>query len=52
VNIDERLEKLTARHEALAQILEILTHGLADFKTTTAEAITGLRDSVSGLGIP
>lgn len=28
VTIEERLEKLTARHEALTQTVEVLTHDL------------------------
>jgi hypothetical protein len=33
MNIDERLEKLTDRHEALTLSLELLTSGVQDLKT-------------------
>jgi hypothetical protein len=33
MNIDERLEKLTERHEALTLSLELLSHEVRDLKT-------------------
>ena len=33
MNIDERLEKLAERHEALAQTVEILTRDIQDLKS-------------------
>ena len=41
MTIDERLEKLTERHEALSQSLELLTHDVAT-----------LHSSVQALGAP
>ncbi len=32
MNIDDRLEKLAQRHEALAQSVELLTRGLAEMR--------------------
>jgi hypothetical protein len=45
MNIDERLEKLTERHEALTLSLELLTSGVQDLKTAAqqdGENIRGL----------
>jgi archaellum component FlaC len=38
MTIDERLDRLTERHEALAQSLEILTHDVRETRLT-AEAL-------------
>jgi hypothetical protein len=37
MNIDERLEKLTERHEALTLSLERLTRDVQDLKTTSQQ---------------
>jgi hypothetical protein len=49
LNIDERLEKLAARHEALAQSLEILTHDVETLKDTVREQNSGVMSILQGL---
>jgi len=49
VNIDERLDRLTTRHEALTQTVEILTHDvstLRDTMNTMNASLATLRDTV------
>jgi len=45
MDIDERLERLTRRHEALTQTVELLTNDLSDIKVLVndiAEGTAGL----------
>ena len=49
MNVDERLDRLTERHEALAQSLEILTHDVREPRATVevdAENIRALAGAV------
>ena len=41
MNIDQRLERLTERHEALTQSLELLASGLTNLKTYVGEIAEG-----------
>ncbi|MFZ0704847.1 MAG: hypothetical protein WAM71_04530 [Candidatus Korobacteraceae bacterium] len=41
MTIDERLEKLTARHEALTQTVELLTRDIDGMKTYISEIAEG-----------
>ena len=41
MNIDERLERLTQRHEALAQTVELLTKDLCDMKVLVHDIAEG-----------
>lgn len=41
MNIDERLEKLVERHEALTQSVEMLTSDLRDLKTLVNDIAEG-----------
>ena len=41
MTIDERLERLTERHEALTQSLELLASGLTNLKTYVGEIAEG-----------
>jgi len=49
LNLDERLEKLAARHEALARSLEILTHDVETLKGTVREQNPGVMSILQGL---
>ena len=40
MNIDQRLDRLTERHEALTQTVELLAHEIAELKSVTAELQT------------
>ena len=42
MNIDERLEKLTERHEALSQSLELMAHMHTEFERQTSQKIQAL----------
>jgi len=45
MNIDERLERLTGRHEAPTQIIELLTHDVSELRAaidTDAQNIRAL----------
>jgi len=48
VDIDERLAKLTERHEALVISLEILTHDVEGLKASSASLRDAARDSLQG----
>lgn len=37
MNVDERIEKLTARHEALAQSMELTHHDIQDLLKVTRQ---------------
>jgi archaellum component FlaC len=41
MDIDERLERLTQRHEALTQTVELLTKDLSDMKVLVNEIAEG-----------
>jgi archaellum component FlaC len=41
MDIDERLERLTQRHEALTQTVELLTKGLSDMKVLVNDIAEG-----------
>ena len=41
MDIDERLERLTQRHEALAQTVELLTKDLPDMKVLVNDIAEG-----------
>ena len=41
MNIDERLERLTQRHEALTQTVELLTKDLSDMKVLVNDIAEG-----------
>ncbi|MGH9432977.1 MAG: hypothetical protein ACRD3T_15685 [Terriglobia bacterium] len=41
MDIDERLERLTQRHEALTQTVELLTKGLSDMKVLVNDMAEG-----------
>jgi len=41
MDIDERLERLTQRHEALAQTVELLTRGLSDMRVLVNDIAEG-----------
>jgi archaellum component FlaC len=41
MNIDERLERLTERHEALTQTVELLTKDLSDMKVLVNDIAEG-----------
>jgi archaellum component FlaC len=41
VDIDERLERLTQRHEALTQTVELLTKDLSDLKVLVNDIAEG-----------
>jgi len=41
MNIDERLELLTERHEALTQTVELLTRDLSDMKVLVNDVAEG-----------
>jgi hypothetical protein len=43
MNIDERLEKLTERHEALTLSLELLTHEVRDLHAVTQQDAENIR---------
>jgi archaellum component FlaC len=43
MTIDERLEKLTERHEALTLSLELLTRDVQDLKVATAHDAENIR---------
>jgi len=47
MTIDERFERLTERHEALTQSMELFQHDMAETRAAAAErdAITGARIS-------
>ena len=47
MTIDERIEKLTERHEALAQSVEILTMDLRTQQTIVAQLVGGIQDLVT-----
>jgi archaellum component FlaC len=52
VTIDERLEHLVERHEALTQTVELLTHDIAELRSITTEHgqyIRTLAENVSAL---
>jgi hypothetical protein len=40
MNIDERLERLAERHEALAQSIELLTHDISELRASAEAAAT------------
>ena len=41
MDIDERLERLTQRHEALTQTVELLTKDLSDMKVLVNDIVEG-----------
>jgi archaellum component FlaC len=41
MDIDERLERLTQRHEALTQTVELLTKDLSDMKVLVSDIAEG-----------
>jgi len=41
MDIDERLERLTQRHEALTQTVELLTKNLSDMKVLVNDIVEG-----------
>jgi prefoldin subunit 5 len=43
MNIDERLERLTDRHEALSQSLELLSHDIDALRAAQGETIETVR---------
>jgi prefoldin subunit 5 len=47
MNIDERLEKLTERHEALTQSAELITHDIRTLGILVKEIAGGIRDLVA-----
>jgi len=47
MTIDERIEKLTERHEALAQSVEILTMDLRTQQTIVTQLVGGIQDLVT-----
>jgi prefoldin subunit 5 len=44
VNIDERLEKLAQRHEALTQTVEIIARGMQGLQTSVAGMQSYIKD--------
>jgi archaellum component FlaC len=43
MTIDERLERLTERHEALAQSLELLSHEVRETRVNVESLVTAVR---------
>jgi archaellum component FlaC len=43
VNIDERLDRLTERHEALTQTVELLTHDISALKDIAATCLDSIK---------
>ena len=44
MTIDERLERLVERHEALAQTVELLSHEVRELRAATAQNTANIRD--------
>jgi len=51
MNIDERLEKLAERHEALSQTLELMAHMHRDFETAQNQLMRETGQKISALAI-
>ena len=49
MNIDERLERLTERHEALAQTVELISHQLQEWAAETRDALRLTNQMIVGL---
>ncbi len=47
MTVDERIEKLTERHEALAQSVEMLTMDLRTQQTIVTQLVGGIQDLVT-----
>lgn len=43
MNIDERIERLTERHEALAQSLELLSHEVRETRVNVESLLAAVR---------
>ncbi len=49
MTIDERLDKLTERHEALTQTVELLTLDVREISTTLKQGFSAVTDALNTL---
>jgi archaellum component FlaC len=49
MTIDERLERLADRHEALAQSLELLTHEVRELRATAEALVVAVRTDAENI---
>ena len=51
MNIDERLDRLTERHEALTQTVELIAHEIAELKVVTVANAAAISALTKDMGV-